>query len=54
MTTRRCTWLRTCDGIAVTVVHSAVGTHPVCADCRASIARIYAAANERIGKGNAS
>jgi len=52
MTTRRCTWVRDCNRTAVAVVHSAVGTHPVCADCRASIARIYAAANAR--KGTAS
>lgn len=33
----RCTWLRSCANRATRVVHSAVGTHPVCDDCYARI-----------------
>jgi len=43
-----CQWLLACRQPAVAVVHSAVGTHPVCDDCRSSMVRIYARANARL------
>ena len=43
-----CQWLIACRQPASLTVHSAVGTHAVCADCRESIVRIYARANARL------